>query len=251
MVERRPAPVSAGSWTGCSGGAPAPTGRPGDNRPSVATCRPKGNRPENSRPGRGAPGCGHSGPGRRSTRHPPRPPDALPRTAGTLALAALLCGLALAVLAAVAGGPLGVAALADFGPVWWRTGPAAAGWIAAVSLPVGLALRAWRLREPGVRASAQTSTSVPTQTQTPTQTRTSGGTASGTGISGLLDRMQWRRARADRPPGGQPPVRGDLPPEGQPSGEQSPADRPPGGQPPVRGDLPPEGQPSGEQSPRA
>ncbi|WP_413758696.1 DUF6350 family protein [Streptomyces sp. MMBL 11-3] len=147
------------------------------------------------------------------------------RTAGTLALAALLCGLALAVLAAVAGGPLGVAALADFGPVWWRTGPAAAGWIAAVSLPVGLALRAWRLREPGARASAQTSTSVPTQTQTPTQTRTSGGTASGTGISGLLDRMPWRRARADRPSGGQLPARGDLPPEGQPPGEQSPRAR--------------------------
>ncbi|WP_241267533.1 DUF6350 family protein, partial [Streptomyces scabichelini] len=73
------------------------------------------------------------------------------RTAGTVVLAALLCGLALAVLAALAGGPLGVAALADFGPVWWQTGPAAAGWIALVGMPVALGLRAWRLREPRVR----------------------------------------------------------------------------------------------------
>ncbi|MEU9185168.1 DUF6350 family protein [Streptomyces sp. NPDC048484] len=70
------------------------------------------------------------------------------RTAETLTLAAILCGLAFAVLATLAGGPLGVAALADFGPVWWRTGPAAAGWIAVVGLPTSLALRAWRLREP-------------------------------------------------------------------------------------------------------
>jgi hypothetical protein len=73
------------------------------------------------------------------------------RIAGTVALAALLCGLALAVLAALAGGPLGVAALADFGPVWWQTGPAAAGWIAGVGVPVAVGLRAWRLREPRVR----------------------------------------------------------------------------------------------------
>ncbi|MFC4470528.1 DUF6350 family protein [Streptomyces xiangluensis] len=73
------------------------------------------------------------------------------RIAGTVTLAALLCGLALAVLAALAGGPLGVAALADFGPVWWQTGPAAAGWIAGVGVPVAVGLRAWRLREPRAR----------------------------------------------------------------------------------------------------
>ncbi|WP_435813678.1 cell division protein PerM [Streptomyces tauricus] len=80
------------------------------------------------------------------------------RTAGALALAAALCGLALGVLAALAGGPLGVAALADFGPVWWQTGPAAAAWIAVVGLPTGLALRAWRLREPRTRAPRARST---------------------------------------------------------------------------------------------
>ena len=70
----------------------------------------------------------------------------LGRTVGTMALGAALCGLALAALAALAGGPLGVAALAAFGPVWWQTGPAAAGWIAAVGVPVALVMRAWRLR---------------------------------------------------------------------------------------------------------
>ncbi|WP_245685690.1 DUF6350 family protein [Streptomyces yerevanensis] len=83
------------------------------------------------------------------------------RIAGTVALAALLCGLALAVLAALAGGPLGVAALADFGPVWWQTGPAAAGWIAGVGVPVAVGLRAWRLREPRVRQPQGASKSWP------------------------------------------------------------------------------------------
>ncbi|WP_220450448.1 cell division protein PerM [Streptomyces flaveus] len=83
------------------------------------------------------------------------------RIAGTVALAALLCGLALAVLAALAGGPLGVAALADFGPVWWQTGPAAAGWIAGVGVPVAVGLRAWRLREPRARQPQGVSKSWP------------------------------------------------------------------------------------------
>ncbi|MEV2231573.1 DUF6350 family protein [Streptomyces phaeochromogenes] len=73
------------------------------------------------------------------------------RTAGNAALAALLCGLALAVLAALSGGPLGTHALADFGPVWWQTGPAAAGWTAVVGVPAALVLRALRLRQPRVR----------------------------------------------------------------------------------------------------
>jgi hypothetical protein len=78
------------------------------------------------------------------------------RVAGTVALAALLCGLGLAVLAALAGGPLGVAALADFGPVWWQAGPAAVGWFAGVGVPVAVGLRAWRLRGPrGVTMEAE------------------------------------------------------------------------------------------------
>ncbi|WP_258314699.1 DUF6350 family protein [Streptomyces sp. Act143] len=69
------------------------------------------------------------------------------RTAGTAGLAAALCAVSVAVLAALAGGPLGVAALAWFGPVWWLTGAAALVWIAATAIPTALALRAWRCRE--------------------------------------------------------------------------------------------------------
>jgi hypothetical protein len=68
------------------------------------------------------------------------------RTAATVALAALLCAAAVALLAESAGGPLGVAALARFGPVWWETGSAAFGWIAAVGTPTAVVLRAWRCR---------------------------------------------------------------------------------------------------------
>ncbi|MEW1779120.1 DUF6350 family protein, partial [Streptomyces sp. NPDC086777] len=66
------------------------------------------------------------------------------RTAGVAVLAALLCALQLAALAELAGGPLGVAALTSFGPVWWQTGAAAGGWLLAVGLPAALTLWAWR-----------------------------------------------------------------------------------------------------------
>ncbi|MFF3310940.1 DUF6350 family protein [Streptomyces sp. NPDC002952] len=70
------------------------------------------------------------------------------RTMGITAAAAAVCGLALALLAGAAGGPLGVAALARFGPVWWQAGGAAAGWTALVGIPMALVLRGWWLREP-------------------------------------------------------------------------------------------------------
>ncbi|MFD8808675.1 DUF6350 family protein [Streptomyces sp. NPDC059597] len=73
-------------------------------------------------------------------------PWTAPRTTGVLALAALLCTGTLALLAALSGGPLGVGALADFGPVWWRTGPAAGLWVLVTGLPVAWTVRAWRLR---------------------------------------------------------------------------------------------------------
>ncbi|MFG2960553.1 DUF6350 family protein [Streptomyces sp. NPDC048291] len=66
------------------------------------------------------------------------------RTAGVVALAALLGALLLAAQAELAGGPLGVAALTSFGPVWWQTGAATGGWLLAVGLPGALMLRAWR-----------------------------------------------------------------------------------------------------------
>lgn len=66
------------------------------------------------------------------------------RTAGVVVLAALLCALLLAALAELAGGPLGVAALTRFGPVWWQTGAATGGWLLVVGVPGALALWAWR-----------------------------------------------------------------------------------------------------------
>ncbi|MEV6027243.1 DUF6350 family protein [Streptomyces sp. NPDC052036] len=68
------------------------------------------------------------------------------RTAAATAVAALVCGALLGGLAEAAGGPLGVAVLAHFGPVGWQVGGVAAGWTVAAGLPVALGVRAWRLR---------------------------------------------------------------------------------------------------------
>ncbi|GGX04742.1 cell division protein PerM [Streptomyces chryseus] len=68
-------------------------------------------------------------------------------TAAAAALAGMGCGMGAAVLAALAGGPLGVGALAEFGPVWWLTGGAAAAWTVVLGVPAALVLRAWRLRD--------------------------------------------------------------------------------------------------------
>lgn len=74
------------------------------------------------------------------------------RTAGVVLLTAILCAAFLALLAELAGGPLGVGALARFGPVWWQTGAAAGLWIMLLALPLSLTVRAWRLRGPRTRA---------------------------------------------------------------------------------------------------
>ncbi|MEU0407050.1 DUF6350 family protein [Streptomyces griseorubiginosus] len=71
------------------------------------------------------------------------------RTAGAVCWAAVLCAGAVAGLAVLAGGPLGVATLARFGPVWWQVGGAVAVWIAGVGVPVGLGVRGWRTRTRG------------------------------------------------------------------------------------------------------
>ncbi|MFD9001345.1 DUF6350 family protein [Streptomyces sp. NPDC059582] len=77
------------------------------------------------------------------------------RTAGSAGLAAVLCAVTLAVLAALAGGPLGVAALARFGPVWWQVGGAVLVWTAGVGVSVAVVVRGWRCRGGrGARAAA-------------------------------------------------------------------------------------------------
>ncbi|WP_406374125.1 DUF6350 family protein [Streptomyces sp. NBC_00647] len=68
------------------------------------------------------------------------------RTVAVVSLAAAGCGIALGVLAGLAGGPLGVAALTHFGPVWWQVGPAAALWTAIVGIPVAVGVGEWRGR---------------------------------------------------------------------------------------------------------
>ncbi|MFF7448568.1 MULTISPECIES: DUF6350 family protein [unclassified Streptomyces] len=88
------------------------------------------------------------------------------RTAGTAWLAGVLCAAAVALLAALAGGPLGVAALARFGPVWWLTGAAALAWVSLAAVPTAVGVRAWRCRErrerrAGAEAAASGLTAVP------------------------------------------------------------------------------------------
>ncbi|MER5475408.1 DUF6350 family protein [Streptomyces sp. NPDC002734] len=68
------------------------------------------------------------------------------RTAVLAALGCLLCGAALAVLAGLAGGPLGHGTLAAFGPVWWRTGLATTAWTLVPALLSALLTRWDRLR---------------------------------------------------------------------------------------------------------
>ncbi|MGW4442463.1 cell division protein PerM [Streptomyces sp. NPDC004682] len=97
---------------------------------------------------------------RGATRRREAPWTAL-RTTGVLALAAVLCAGALALLAALSGGPLGVGALADFGPVWWLTGPAAGGWVLVTGLPVTWTVRAWRLRGTRKRGAVPARTTEP------------------------------------------------------------------------------------------
>ena len=66
------------------------------------------------------------------------------RTALVAAGGAALCGLAVAVLSVLAGGPLGMRDLAHLGPVWWQTGAAATVCTLLTGLPAALLLLAWR-----------------------------------------------------------------------------------------------------------
>ncbi|MEV7991168.1 DUF6350 family protein [Streptomyces sp. NPDC086077] len=68
------------------------------------------------------------------------------RTAGCTGVAAVLCGVWSALLAGLAGGPLGVDALTRFGPVWWQVGLAALVWVTVVAAPVALVVRWWGCR---------------------------------------------------------------------------------------------------------
>ncbi|QDY81191.1 hypothetical protein FQU76_21225 [Streptomyces qinzhouensis] len=73
-------------------------------------------------------------------------------TAADALLAAAFCAVAVAVLAAAAGGPLGTGRLAEFGPVWWSAGAAALLWTAGIGVPGALVVREWRGRGTGLMA---------------------------------------------------------------------------------------------------
>ncbi|WTI67807.1 DUF6350 family protein [Streptomyces sp. NBC_00728] len=104
------------------------------------------------------------------------------RTVAVVGLAAGGCGLALGVLAGLAGGPLGVGALTHFGPVWWQVGPAAAVWTAVVGIPVAVAAGQWRDR--GRRAA---------------QGAGAPGDPRGSGRTSLLGMPGWRPGRGGTP----------------------------------------------------
>ncbi|MFD7220870.1 DUF6350 family protein [Streptomyces sp. NPDC059892] len=110
-------------------------------------------------------------------------------TALTAALGGVVCAGLTAVLAGLAGGPLGSGRLAAFGPVWWLTGAAALAWTVALGVPAALLLRLWRLRERRPK-------DLPAAEQPPA---TGPGAASGAGGAesgapgGAWWRMPWRR----------------------------------------------------------
>jgi hypothetical protein len=66
------------------------------------------------------------------------------RTAGAAGLACLVCALGLGVCAQLAGGPLGNAVLARFGPVGWQVAGAALLWTTPAAVPTALVVWVWR-----------------------------------------------------------------------------------------------------------
>ncbi|AZM54986.1 hypothetical protein DMA15_22455 [Streptomyces sp. WAC 01529] len=141
------------------------------------------------------------------------------RTAAAAAMAAAMCGATMAGLAALAGGPMGVAVLADFGPVWWQTGAAALAWTAVVGVPGALALRGWRVRVRVLAGAPQAGVPGP-----------GGGVGASRGRALIgapraLGRRVWRRGSGLTGPGAGPTDAGGSPgavPAGPSDSEPSP-----------------------------
>ncbi|WP_374936811.1 DUF6350 family protein, partial [Streptomyces sp. Ru71] len=152
------------------------------------------------------------------------------RTAGAAALAAVLCGAFLAGLAALAGGPLGVAALARFGPVWWQVGAATVLWTGTAAIPLALIVRAWRGRARG----AGTEAGAPRTAGRIPAAATAGGAASAPPVRPRIggprpepvpperrSRLPWRRSKATHPlPGQETPAQHSTGPS-QPAREET------------------------------
>ncbi|WHX20354.1 DUF6350 family protein [Streptomyces malaysiensis subsp. malaysiensis] len=89
---------------------------------------------------------------RRPGKAEPRPPWGWGETLVLATLAAVGCAAAMALLAGVSGGPLGIGILADLGPSWWRTGLITLAWTGVIGVPGAMVLRWYRLCVP-TRAS--------------------------------------------------------------------------------------------------
>ncbi|MBD3009604.1 DUF6350 family protein [Streptomyces sp. 5-10] len=89
---------------------------------------------------------------RRPGKGEPRPPWGWAETLVLAVLAAVGCAAAMALLAGVSGGPLGIGILADLGPDWWRTGTITLAWTGVIGVPGAMVLRWYRLCVP-TRAS--------------------------------------------------------------------------------------------------
>ncbi|MGW7751793.1 cell division protein PerM [Streptomyces violaceusniger] len=89
---------------------------------------------------------------RRPGNGEPRPPWGWGETLVLAGLAAGGCAAAMALLAGVSGGPLGIGILADLGPSWWRTGMITLAWTGVIGVPGAVVLRWYRLCVP-TRAS--------------------------------------------------------------------------------------------------
>ncbi len=117
-------------------------------------------------------------------------------TVGAALLAAALCGFLVAMLAALAGGPLGTDRLSRFGPVWWQAGGAALLWTGLVGSVTALAVRAWRGRTPRA-ARAEEAPSSPRigrpRTGTPQESLTDERSRTGR----RTFRMPWSRSPSD------------------------------------------------------
>ncbi|MBY8880427.1 cell division protein PerM [Actinacidiphila acidipaludis] len=111
------------------------------------------------------------------------------RTVRVACGAALFHGVGFAVAAAWAGGALGNDVLATFGPMWWRAGAAAAGWVLVIAVPGSLLVRR-QLGHPARPVSAR----VPRPSRRPRMPRLP-----------HIPRPTFRRAAVSPPPAPVPP----------------------------------------------
>lgn len=125
------------------------------------------------------------------------------RTVAAAFLAALMAATAFGLLTLLSGGPLGVAALTAFGPVWWQAGGAAGAWVGVVGMPVALVARWWGMwarkrAEVGQGAGRKKASAAPVAREAGRGTRSGMSVGEGTGQRkrSMVARVFRRGARA-------------------------------------------------------